>query len=103
MVVHVDEKEQIVGVNGQFEPALNAPTQPLISQSQAEALALKNLREIQLAGEVSDPARIEAQPLTERTKLGVYVDEFGKANLVWAVNVLATQPLGGWMRGARAW
>lgn len=97
MVVHVDEKEQIVGVNGQFEPALNAPTQPLISQSQAEALALKNLREIQLAGEVSDPARIEAQPLTERTKLGVYVDEFGKANLVWAVNVLATQPLGGWM------
>lgn len=96
MVVHLDEKEQVVAVTGQFEPALNAPTEALIPQTQAEEMALTSLREVQLKDEY-DAAKVEAQALTNRTRLGIYVDELGKANLVWAVNVLATRPLGGWM------
>ena len=94
LIVHLDAREQITAVNGDYAPGLNVPSQPTISREDAEQLALDNLKEVQL--EPDERARVQADVLEEKTALTVYVDAGGKATLTWGVRVLTTSPLGEW-------
>jgi hypothetical protein len=44
LVVHLDARENIVAVNGQFTPDINVATQPSITPDDAERVALQDLR-----------------------------------------------------------
>jgi len=94
LVVHLDPEEQIVAVNGQFAPDLAVPTEPAISPELALETALANLRDEQLLP--FEVARAEITPVPEDTRLMVYVDQSGRANLVYAVTVLTFSPLSQW-------
>ncbi|MCU0494345.1 MAG: hypothetical protein MUD01_22380, partial [Chloroflexaceae bacterium] len=102
LVVHLDQQEQVVAVNGQFLPQLDVPTQPTISQRQAEEAALRDLHEVQL--EPDEQASVVARVLP-KTALTIYVDEQQKATLTWRVTILTEQPWGEWsyfVNGRRA-
>lgn len=94
LVVHLDQKQQIVAVNGQYAPGLNISSQPSITKEQAEQTALDDLKANQL-----DPAeslRVKANVLKNKTALTVYIDENGKATLTWSVQIMTESPLGEW-------
>lgn len=94
LMVHLDRDQQIVAVNGQFQPAVDVPTTPVISAAQAMETALADLK-----GEKLLPfelAKIEIVPAPEDTRLAVYVDYQGNPTLVWQVTILTAAPLGQW-------
>lgn len=94
MVVHLDQKEQIVAVNGQFVPNINVDVRPVLNGQEAEKLAEKELMENQLTAAEAKTVKVEVRP--QRTELMIYVDEAGKPTLSWRVKVLTTSPLGEW-------
>lgn len=94
LVVHLDPQENVVAVNGQFAPNLNVSTQPSLTPDDAETIALKDLLEEQL--DVAERARVVTEILREKTRLMIYIDEFGKATLTWHVTILTDTPLGQW-------
>jgi Zn-dependent metalloprotease len=94
LIVHLDPQERIVAVNGQFAPGLTLPTQPSLTQEEAEQVALNDLKENQLApGEYPG---LTASALKEKTALTVYIDGNGKATLTWRVQLQTASPLGEW-------
>ncbi len=94
LVVHLDQKGQIVAVNGQYAPGLSIPTQPSITKGQAEQVALDDLKENLL--DLSQSANVKANLLGDKTALAVYVDDNGKATLTWRVGALTDSPMGEW-------
>ncbi|MFV9506770.1 MAG: M4 family metallopeptidase [Oscillochloridaceae bacterium umkhey_bin13] len=94
LVVHLDAEQQLVAVNGQFQPAIAVSTEPAITPAQAMEVALTNLRSEQLLP--FELAKIEIEPLPDETRLAVYVDATGHATLVWQVTILTAAPLGQW-------
>lgn len=94
MVVHIDSNEQIVAVNGQFAPELALDTTATVSQADAEKFVMQELREMWL--DPYDADRLNAQALSHRTQLMIYVDEKDKATLTWMVKVLSMTPLSEW-------
>ncbi len=92
--VHLDAAGAIIGVNGTFTPLIDLATTPTITQAQAEAVALANLRDEQLLP--FELAKVELQPLPDATQLMIYVDDAGHPTLVWSVIVLTAGPLGQW-------
>ena len=94
LVVHLDARENIVAVNGQFAPDLNVATQPSIAPDDAERVALQDLIYEQLTE--AERARGVTEILPDKTRLMIYVDEFGKATLTWYVTILTDSPLGQW-------
>ena len=94
LVVHLDAQEQVVAVNGQYQPNLAIATQATVTREQAEQVALEDLTENQFtADEAKD---LKASVLKDKTALNVYVDEKGKATLAWNVTVMTSSPLGAW-------
>ncbi len=93
MIVHLDQQEQIVAVDGQYAPDLNIPSQPTITREQAEQVALVDLKESLL--DPAESSTVQAKS-ADKTALSVYVDENGKATLSWNVKLLTTSPLGEW-------
>lgn len=94
LMVHLDQNEQIVAVNGQFHPDIELETAPAISAEEAMEVALADLR-----GEKLLPfelAKIAIFPAPEDSRLAVYVDYAGSATLVWEVTILTAAPLGQW-------
>jgi Zn-dependent metalloprotease len=94
LVVHLDAQENIVAVNGQFAPSLNVVTQPTIAPEDAERIALQDLTSEQLTD--AERARVVVELLRDKTRLMIYVDEFGKATLTWHIAILTDSPLGQW-------
>lgn len=94
MVVNLDEQGRIVAVAGQYAPGLKIPSQPTITRDQAEQVALQDLKESLLGP--AESSTVQANVLSGKTALSVYVDENGKATLSWNVKVLTTSPLGEW-------
>lgn len=93
LVVHLDAQERVVAVNGQFTPAVEIDTQPVVTIAQAEDTALRYI-----PGELEDTERTTVQ-LTlqhEKTSLMIYVDATGKPRLTWSVSVATERPLGRW-------
>jgi Zn-dependent metalloprotease len=95
LVVHLDQRDQIVAVNGQFAPGIAVATQPTLSRDQAENTALQDLLGAQL--EPSDRARVKTEVLKDKTRLVVYVDAGGRATLTWSVSITTAAPLGQWL------
>jgi Zn-dependent metalloprotease len=93
-VVHIDQHEQIVAVNGQFTPGITVATQPILTTDQAEATALRDLLELQL--EPAERARATPQVLRDKTQLMVHVDVQGRPTLTWYVAITTDSPLGQW-------
>jgi Zn-dependent metalloprotease len=94
LTVHLDPDGAIIGVNGTFTPLIDLDTTPTITKAQAETVALANLRDEQLLP--FELAKIELQPLPDATELMIYVDDGGRATLVWSVVILTAAPLGQW-------
>ncbi len=94
LVVHLDEAERIVAVNGQLAAIAGVPTEPVLTAGRAVAVALRDLREVQL--EPEEQARVVTEPLPDRTRLVVHVDARGKATLAWRVVILTHAPPGQW-------
>ncbi|NTW00150.1 MAG: peptidase M4 family protein [Oscillochloris sp.] len=94
LVVHLDPAGHVVAVNGEFAPALQLATAATISAGEANAAALKNLRDEQLLP--SDVASATITPLPDESRLAVYVDAQGQASLVWEVTILTERPLSQW-------
>jgi Zn-dependent metalloprotease len=94
LIVHLDQNEQIVAVNGQFAPGVVAATKPAIDARQAEATALADLRDVQL--EAGERASVKTTILSEKTRLAIYVDGAGRATLTWQITIMASAPLGQW-------
>jgi Zn-dependent metalloprotease len=94
LVVHLDQHEQIVAVNGQFAPGIDVATRPTLSTEQAEATALRDLLEVQL--DPDERARVKPQVLKDKTRLMVHVDAAGRATLTWYVAITTDSPLGQW-------
>jgi bacillolysin len=94
LVVHLDARENVVAVNGQFVPEINVATQPTIAPNDAERIALDDLRGEQLTD--AERARAVTELVRDKTRLMIYVDEFGKATLTWRVTILTDSPLGQW-------
>ena len=94
LVVHLDAQEQIVAVNGQFAPDIDAPTQPTISAAQAEDAALRDLLNVQL--EPAERERVKTNLLHDKTRLMIHIDAHGQARLTWHVTILTDAPLGQW-------
>lgn len=95
MVVHIDHNDQIMAVNGQFAPEINIPIAPQVTQQDAEAFAMQELKEQWL--EADELSYFKAQALPHRTQLVVYVDENDKPTLTWQVKILVTSPLAEWI------
>ena len=95
LVVHLDARENVVAVNGQFVPDIRVADHPSIEQATAERVALDDLLETQLTD--AERARVVTEILRDQTQLMVYVDESGKATLTWNVIVMTDSPLGQWM------
>lgn len=93
LVVHLDANEQVVAVNGQFQPGIALETAPSISAAQAEAAALAGI-----PGELEpdEQATVQASVAAGKTQLIVYADQGGKARLAWSVSVGTRTPLGQW-------
>lgn len=95
LVVHLDPQEHIVAVNGQFVPNLNVMTDALVSQTDAEQIALDDLLNGQL--QANERARVTTR-LLDRTALEIYIDETNPnhATLTWYVVIMTEHPLGEW-------
>src|SRR5262245_14657809 len=91
LVVHLDQHEQIVAVNGQFAPGIDIATQPTLTTAEAEATALRDLLEVQL--EPGERGRATPQVLKGKTELMVHVDVQGRATLTWYVAIATVSPL----------
>ncbi len=94
LVVHIDQQERIVAVNGQYQPGIAVPIQSSITKEQAEGVALQDLMENRL--ESAEATSVKVNTLKDKTALAVYVDESGKATLTWSVQMLTESPLGSW-------
>lgn len=94
LVVHLDQDEAIVAVNGQFVPEIAVATQPAIGKEQAVETAMRDLMEEQL--DHSERARVAPVVLQDETRLMVHVDVDGRATLTWYVKIMADSPLGEW-------
>ncbi|MGH2592229.1 MAG: M4 family metallopeptidase [Anaerolineae bacterium] len=94
LVVHLDPQQHIVAVNGQFAPGIDVPTQPAISQSQAEEVARQDLLDVQL--DRIERSTVKTNILSDKTRLMIHVAHSGKARLTWYVTILTTSPLGQW-------
>ncbi len=94
LIVGLNPSQQIVAVNGQFTPGIDVPTEPLVSKDDAHALAIENVRDVQM----SDTERATAtfQVLADRTQLMIHVGADGKPTLTWRVALLSHAPLGQW-------
>jgi Zn-dependent metalloprotease len=92
MVVHLDQKNQIMAVNGQFVPEVNVETKAVLTSKEAEALAVDDLLKNQLTPEEAKTARYEVRPA--RTELMVYMSERNKATLAWRVKIITWAPIG---------
>ncbi|MGE5264531.1 MAG: M4 family metallopeptidase [Acidobacteriota bacterium] len=94
LIVHLNSKEQVTTVNGQFSPAIDVATRASISREEAERAALDDLLQVQL--DEDERARVTVEVLTDQTQLMVYVDGSGKATLTWNVIIMTDSPLGQW-------
>lgn len=94
LVVHLDPSEAIVAVNGQYAPGINVETQPVLTETEAETLAVQDLMNNQFTPDEAERAEIEVYK--HRTALTVYVDGNNKATLTWRVKILSKSPLGEW-------
>lgn len=96
LIVHLDASENIVAVNGHFIPNLNVMTEPLVTNRDAEQVALDDLLNGQLLS--SERARVKTTVLSDKTRLVVYVDDTNenKASLAWQVTIMTDGPLGQW-------
>lgn len=96
LVVHLDAQENIVAVNGQFAPNINVMTEPLVSKSDAEKIALDDLLNGQL--QQNERARVTTKILANKTALEIFIDETNPnhATLTWYVVIMTEKPLGEW-------
>jgi Zn-dependent metalloprotease len=94
LAVHLDQKDQVVAVNGQYVPGLNISTRPSLTKEQAEQFAVTDVKEREL--DPGDGVHMTAKVFKDRTTLTVYVDDKGKATLAWSVEMLTNSPLGEW-------
>ena len=94
LVVHLDPQQQIVAVNGQFQPHVAVATTATIGAEQALATALTDLKTQQLR--FTELAHLALVPEPAATHLAVYTDARGTAILVWQVTILTATPLGQW-------
>jgi bacillolysin len=94
LAVHLDHKDQVVAVNGQYVPGLNIPTRPSLTKEQAEQFAVTDVKEREL--DPGEGAHMTANVFQDRTALTVYVDDNGKATLAWSVEMMTGSPLGEW-------
>lgn len=94
LMVSLNPSQQVVAVNGQFTPAIDVPTEPLVSKDDAHTLAIENVRDVQM----SDTERATAtfQVLEDRTQLMIHVGADSKPTLTWRVALLSHAPLGQW-------
>ncbi len=91
-VVHIDQQEQIVAVNGQYQPEIDLPTSAHITAADAERAALRDLMDTQL--EPDEKATVQTAVQSDQTQLMVYVAENGKATLTWHIIIVTDNPLG---------
>jgi len=94
LVVHLDPTNQIVAVNGHFEPGIEIDPRPAIAPAAAQTIALAHI------WSELDPAerqRVQFTPFPDRARLMVYARDDGHAIVVWQVRVLTTAPLGEWL------
>lgn len=94
LIVHVDPREQVVAVNGQFMPGINVATQPLVTAARAEELALHDLLTTQL--EPDERAHVVTNVLRSKTRLMVYLNDQTRPTLTWEVTIMTEKPLGQW-------
>jgi Zn-dependent metalloprotease len=94
LVVHLDPNDQIVAVNGQFQPQLVLETTPSLSKERAEELALADLLTKQL--EPLEQATVHHQMQPAETQLVVYIHHDGVPHLAWQVAIITEAPLGRW-------
>ena len=94
LVVHLDPQQQIVAVNGQFQPHVAVATTATIGAEQALATALTDLKTQQLR--FTELVHLALAPEPAATHLAVYTDARGTAILVWQVTILTATPLGQW-------
>ncbi len=95
LVVHIDPQEKIVAVNGQFVPNINVMTEPLVTQQDAEKIALDDLLNGQL--QADERARVTTKILN-KTALEIYIDDTNPnhATLTWYIVIMTERPLGEW-------
>ena len=96
LVVHLDARENIVAVNGQFIPSLNVMTEPLVAKQDAEKIALDDLLNGQL--QANERARVTTKILADKTALEIFIDDTNPnhATLTWYVVIMTEHPLGEW-------
>lgn len=94
LMVSLNPQQQVVAVNGQFTPGIDVPTEPLVSREDAQALALEDVRDVQMTD--AERATASFQVLDDHTQLMVHVDTQGKPTLTWRVALLSHEPLGQW-------
>jgi Zn-dependent metalloprotease len=94
LMVHLDPQERVVAVNGQFVPGINVDTKATVSQTDAEQMALDEVRNNQLTLAEAKRATIDLR--RPRTELMVYADAAGQTTLAWRVKLVTTSPLGEW-------
>src|SRR5512139_1459890 len=65
LIVHLDTQNQVVTVNGHFQPGLDLDTAPRVTAADAEQLALDDLLDVQL--EPEERSRVTATILRNKT------------------------------------
>lgn len=96
VIVHLDAQQNIVAVNGEFVPNLNVMTEPLVTQQNAEQVALDDLLNNQL--QANERATVTWKILSDKSALVIYVDDANAnhAALTWYVTIMTNSPLGQW-------
>jgi Zn-dependent metalloprotease len=94
LVVHLDDQNQLVAVNGHFRPEIDLDTTPKVSQADAEQLALDDLLNGQL--QPDQRSRVKATILRDKTQLLIHVDRDDQPRLAWYVTIMTDSPLGQW-------
>lgn len=96
LIVHIDQQDRIVAVNGHFVPNLNVMTDPLLTPQDAAQVALDDLLNNQLRSD--ERARVKTNLLQDKTKLVIYLDDGDEnhATLTWYVTIMTVSPLGQW-------
>jgi Zn-dependent metalloprotease len=95
LVVHIDQQDQIVTVNGSYVPEIDVPTQPAFSAEIAERVAREHLLKDEL--DAAERATVQLDVLREQTRLMIYVASNGKVTLTWQVTIMTEAPLGQWL------
>jgi Zn-dependent metalloprotease len=94
VVVHLDPRERITAVNGQFRPGIDTATKPALGARRAEDTALADLRNVQL--DADERATVKTDILHDKTRLVIFVDRAGRPTLTWQVKIMTSSPLGQW-------